>query len=350
VKIGGTVGHAARIAGQTLLLSQDARVDGDLLAAGASLQTEPNSTVGGNLAYAGSQALLEGTTNKDLEGFMNGLELGGKVGGNVDVHVDGDGGGPTSFPFAPASQIQVPTVAPGLTLTDTAQVGGDLNYESSSEAKISPAAQIGGEVVRTERPPQEEPTRTALDVVLDILGSLIALSLVGLLLMWIVPNWTRSLSDRIGVRPLPSLGLGIVGFIVFLALVIVILLATILLAVIFGLLTLGSLVLLIVSLGLLAEAVLVLAFLITTNYLAQILVSLLVGRLLLERLFPARAGGRVLPLVVGLVLYVVLRAIPVFGFIVGLVVVLLGLGALTSWIWERLRRAPSQPPPTTGET
>jgi hypothetical protein len=96
----------------------------------------------------------------------------------------------------------------------------------------------------------------------------------------------------------------------------------------------------IVGLGLLTEAVLVLAFWISTNYLAQIIVGLLVGVLLVEGARPGRGTGRVLPLVVGLILYVFLRAIPVLGPIVGLVVVLLGLGALVHWIWTKLRGSP----------
>lgn len=79
--------------------------------------------------------------------------------------------------------MPTPTVEPGLTLTDSAQVGGDLKYKSSAEAQISPAAQIGGQVVREERPAEEEPTRTIVDEILDNLRSLIALILVGLLLM-----------------------------------------------------------------------------------------------------------------------------------------------------------------------
>ncbi len=65
----------------------------------------------------------------------------------------------------------------------------------------------------------------------------------------------------------------------------------------------------------------------------------------MERILPNWAAGRVLPLVTGLILYVILRAIPVLGPLVGLVVVLLGLGALSNWIWTRLRRGPAQPPP-----
>ena len=97
----------------------------------------------------------------------------------------------------------------------------------------------------------------------------------------------------------------------------------------------------------LSEVALVLAFLISTSYLAQIIVSFLTGRLLLGRIGSNQAAGRVLPLVIGLILYVVLRAIPVLGLLVGLVVILLGLGAISSWIWTRFRRRPAQPQPTS---
>lgn len=345
VQIGGTVGHAARIAGQSLLLNKDARVAGDLVGAGFSLQNEPNSTVGGSLAYAGSQALLEGTIDEDLKGFMNGLELSGEVGRNVDVQVDGGGGAP-SFSVFPTPQVQIPTVPSGLTLTDTARVAGDLDYESSSEAQISPDARIGGQVVRTERAPQEEPA--APSVALIILRSFVALTIVGLVAMWVAPNWIRRRAHTLLQRPLASLGWGILGFLGFVALAIVIVMATVLLAVIFGLLTLGSLVVPIIALGLLAELGLGLAFWISTGYLAQIIVSFVVGVTAVEAVRAGRGRGqRVLPLVIGLVIYVLLRAIPIVGFIVGLVVVLLGLGAISHWVWRRFRRAPPQPPPTS---
>jgi hypothetical protein len=117
-----------------------------------------------------------------------------------------------------------------------------------------------------------------------------------------------------------------------------------LLTIVLGLLTLGGLVALIVALGLLAEAALVLAFWISTGYLAQIVVGFVAGVLLLESVLPGRGAGRVLPLVVGLVVYVILEAIPVLGSVVGLIVVLLGLGALFRWVWSTVRRGRTRPP------
>lgn len=346
VEVGGTVEDDARIAGQALRLGQGAEVRDDLIAAAFSLENEPGSTVGGTLVYAGYQALLSGMVDEDVKVAANALKLDGEVGGDVNAKVDGEDGGPPTTLFAPAPRVPIPPVESGLTLTDSARVGSDLTYESSTEAQISPAAQIEGEVIREERPAtEEEPARTLTDWVLDSLRSLLGLVLVGLLLMWVAPNWTRRLADMVQARPLASLGWGVLGFIIFIALTIAILLATILLAVLFGFLTLGGLVGLIVGLGILAEAALIVAFLVTTMYLAQIVISFLVGWLILRRAQPERASGRVLPLLIGLILYVILRAIPVLGWIVGLVVVLLGFGVISNWIWTRFHRRPAESPP-----
>jgi cytoskeletal protein CcmA (bactofilin family) len=210
VVIGGTVEDDVRIAGQTLLLGEGAEVEDDLIAAGFSLENVPDSAVGGTLMYAGYQALLQGTVGEDVNAAANGLELGGEVGANVDAEVDGEDGGPPPFLFAP--QADLPTVDSGLTLTDSATVGGDLTYESSTEARIDPQAQIEGEVIGEERPAEEEEDAyTFADAVFDHLRSFVALLLVGLILIWIAPNWVRrragTVLDRpgsIGPRSLPG--------------------------------------------------------------------------------------------------------------------------------------------------
>jgi cytoskeletal protein CcmA (bactofilin family) len=351
VEVGGTVDDDARIAGQTLLLRDDARVGDDLISAGFSLESGPGSTVGGTLLYAGYQALLAGNVGEDLKGAMNGLQLSGQVGRDVDADVDGENEGSPPFLFEPL--VEVPTVESGLTLTDSARIGGNLSYKSDAEARINPGAQIEGEVIPQERPAaeeEEEPARSAAaDWVLGNLRSFVELVLVGLVVIWLASGWIRRLAGRVLDRPLASLGWGLLSLIAFFVSGIGILLATILLAVIFGLLTLGGLVALIVVVGLLAEALLGLAFWVSTGYLAQIVVSFLAGLLVVEAVRPGRGTGqRVLPLVLGLILYVVLRAIPVLGPIVGLVVVLFGLGALSNWIWTKFRRSrATQPPPVT---
>lgn len=52
-------------------------MDDDLLAAGYSLENEPESTVGSTLLYAGYQALLSGAMDEDFRGALETLKLNG---------------------------------------------------------------------------------------------------------------------------------------------------------------------------------------------------------------------------------------------------------------------------------
>jgi cytoskeletal protein CcmA (bactofilin family) len=348
VIVNGTVEDDVRIAGQALLVGEDAQITDDLIAAGFSLGTEPGSTVGGELLYGGYQALVAGNVEENVRGAMTAFELSGEVGGNVNVAVDGGGAPPAGGRFAPGPPaVSIPTVEPGLTLTDTARVGGDLHYESSSRGDIASGAQIGGDVAYEQRPAEEvQPAQTgASAVLLESLRRFVVLLLIGLLLVWLTPRLVRGVADTVRSQPLLSLGWGVLDFLIVMVASLLVLAATILLAIVFGLVTLGGLIPAIVSIGVLTDAVLVVAFLISVFYLAPVVVSFLGGRMLLGRFQPERAAGRVLPLVVGVLLYVILRAIPILGAVVALLVVLLGLGALSVWAWRTFRGAPATPLP-----
>jgi cytoskeletal protein CcmA (bactofilin family) len=352
VIINGMVEDDVRIAGQALLVGEDAQIADDLIAAGYSLETERGSTVGGEMLYGGYQALVAGNVGENLRGGMTAFELDGEVGGNVNVGVDGGGAQPAGTQFAPsAPAVPIPPVSPGLTLTDTARVGGDLRYESSSRGEIAPGAQIDGNVSFEQRPAEEaQPAQTgALAVLLDSVRRFVVLLLIGLLLIWLAPRLIRGAADTVRSQPLLSLGWGALDFLIVGVLVFVVLAATILLAIVFGLVTLGGLIPAIVSIGVLSDAVLVVAFLISISYLAPVVVSFLGGRMLLGQFQTNRATGRVLPLVIGLLLYVILRAIPILGVVVALIVVLLGLGALSVWAWRTVRGDASTPPPVSSE-
>src|SRR3712207_2675525 len=118
VIVNGTVEDDARVAGQALALGEDARIGDDLISAGASLESEPGTTVGGDLLYGGQQALLAGDVDGNVRAGANALELAGRVGGDVNTSLGGDAS--VAPPVMPASPVAVPDVEPGLTLTDDA--------------------------------------------------------------------------------------------------------------------------------------------------------------------------------------------------------------------------------------
>jgi cytoskeletal protein CcmA (bactofilin family) len=346
IVINGRVGDDVRALGQAIMLGPGARVADDLAVGGLSLENQPGSVVDGDVLVGAYQALLSGSIGKNLTAKMSRLELRGPIGGDVDVTVNGAEGTLSSVQFSPAAQTPMPAVRPNLTLADSARIGGKLTYASSVGATISPAAQVAGGITPNLLP--STPTPAAPFPGLAQLQRLAGLLLVGLLLLWVVPAWTRRMADTVETKPLPSLGWGVVAFIAFVAIVLTILIATIILAIIFGYLTLGGLVAMIVSLGLLVNAALVVGYIAFVAYMAAIIVGYMAGRWVLQKVQPAWAENPFAPLALGLILYVILTTIPWLGGLVGLLVTLLGLGALWQWGRARFARPRATPAPVAG--
>ena len=170
------------------------------------------------------------------------------------------------------------------------------------------------------------------------------LAVLGALLLWLAPRWTRRLADTVQARPWGSLGWGILAVLLFLVAIILVLAGTVILALITGLLTLGSLAVVVALAGGLILAILGSGFWVFITYVAQIVVSYEVGRWILARGRAAGAVNRFAALLLGLVLLVILTGIPVLGGLTTLIVVLLGLGALW-YSWTSRGPAVAGPPP-----
>jgi cytoskeletal protein CcmA (bactofilin family) len=344
VVINGRVGDDVRMAGMALKLGSDAEVTGDLLTAGMSLETEPGGRVNGSLVSVGYQALLAGWVGDDVISSHEGLELKGAVGGKIEAEVGADREAPPFISFIP-SPVVMPTVRPGLTVTETASIGGELVYFSKSKGRIDPGAVESDGVTWKQVEPQGQPQPTAGQRLIAQLRWLIALLIAGLLLLWLVPGWVRGLAETVRDRPLPSVGWGLVALIGIPIAMLILVAVVALIAVIMGALTLGRLVALVIGLGLLSEGALALGFWITIGLIAHIVVGSLLGSLVLERFRPERAGGRMLALLVGLVILAILGAVPYLGGILRLLVALLGLGAVCLWLYGRGRMP--EPAPAT---
>ncbi|MFP3941943.1 MAG: hypothetical protein ACLF0P_16740, partial [Thermoanaerobaculia bacterium] len=281
VLVDGTVGDDARVAAQVLRLGPGARLADDLVSAGFSVEAADGSSVGGSVVALGYQALLAGEVAERLLGSFAALELAGTIEGDVEVSVGpADDGAPGAFW---PTEIPIPPVDPGLTVSDAAQLGGDLRYESPDAGEIAPGARVAGEVTHEEVTPAAEEEPSPVEHGLDAIRRLVALLLVGGLLLLAAPRWTASLTDLVRRRPLPSLGWGVIFLAVALVAAAAVALATALGAAVFGLLTLGGLVVTVIGGGILAELGLALAVLLAAAYLAPVIVSLAGGRLAVAR-------------------------------------------------------------------
>jgi hypothetical protein len=352
IEIYGTVGDDARVAGTAITIGRDSQVADHVMSAGYSLLVDAGSTVGGDLVFAGGQALIAGDLDKNASIATGALRLEGRIGGNLDAEV---GDPSTAPPFNPMSFIPnmppMPSVPAGLTFGPEARVEGDLRYTSNVEAGI-PAGAVGGETLRLAPPVEvraqpKEPTtfEKFIDWFLRLVRRMISLLILGLLIAWLFSAILRKGADNLQAAPWPSLGWGILSYILGYFIVFVILLVTAILTAFLGLITLGGLSRLVAFAGGIGAAGFGLAFYFVVSYLSKILVAFMVGRWILARFSQSASENRFWPVVVGLILFAILWSIPFLGWLVNAAAIFFGLGAL--WLAYRNRLSFNAPPELT---
>lgn len=285
VEVNGDVARAARLGGEWLDIRGD--VGGDLIAFSGTLNVASAAVIGGDLLLGVGNTRIDGLIEGDVKGGGGEVTIAGGVQGDVELQVD------------------------NLTVAPMAKIQGDLTYTSENEADIESGAQVGG--ATTHNVPEVEEAAeaaTAAAIAGILMGKVVAflmILVIGIITVLIAPRRMVSVADSIRTRPLPSLGWGAV--IVF---------AAPIAAIVVCFTVIG------IPVGLIALAVWGIAV-----YLSQIPVALLIGRLILRRLGDVESKGVLLgALALGLVILVILRAIPFLGFWVGLATALFGLGAV----------------------
>lgn len=364
VIVSGTVGGSLFIAGTTLRV--DGEVQGSLYGAGSSLALGPGAAVGRNGYYAGYsletaegslieqdllisgyQAALAGTVNSDIQATLAALELAGQVGQNVNVTVAAPGQNVGNYWNWTLPGDAPDALAPGLRVAETAQIGGQLIYTSPEQQAETIAAEPEGGVVH--RPAEGVLAWRGVDPVLAAIGrwllarlrDLLTLLILGGLALWLIPTWLNRAADQAWADPLLSLGLGllvlVVGYIAAFALAALI----VILGLLISFVSVGGLAGPVFGIGLALWGLLFTVFQLLVSWGSKLVVAYLVGRWLLGRISRDSKPSAVVALLLGVVIYVILRAIPILGWLVGAVATLIGLGAIWLLIYRRARGARS---------
>jgi hypothetical protein len=358
-EVNGRVDGSTYGTAYALQVGPEAVIGRNLYFGGYSLETAAGSNVGRSLYVGGYQAILGGEVAHDVRAGPGALELNGTVDGDVYAEVgDADAnfnGRPFMFPGMPAGIV---TIEPGLRLGPDASIKGNVWYQSAAEAAI-PAGVVAGTVTQAtpEPEPRTEPPASPgvsrLQGVFDTFsrraGEFIALMIVGGLLLRFWPSSVRRPSDEAQMRPLRSAGWGLLVALIFFVAVPLAAIAVFAAAVLFGLVTYGQLFGTVLGLGSAALGLTVTVFWFVLSLLTKVVVGYLVGRLVLQRAAPAWLAsnyGDLLALATGVLAYEVLRALPLgLGWLIGVVVTLLGLGAIYFVVREALRRRAALPAP-----
>lgn len=333
VTVNGEVGYDVIATGAVVTIGPEARIEHNAYTAGASVESQTGSQIGGSLLIGAGQGLVSGQISNDLLVGGSRLRLESKVGRNAKISVapSTSAYSPSSYQYGPNTP-SMPSVPAGLTFGSEAHVAGNLEYISSET--IPAANSVAANVTHT-LPPQDEQLSKELaqqnktsSYLFDALRRLIALLLVGLLIAWLAPRWITGPAEKLLSRPLPSLGVGLVGLIAapiswFVALGVVVLIA-----VVFGLLSLGSLTGLTLLTGLPALGLAFVTILFVLSYLCQAIVSYLGGRWILNRIRPGWNSKIYAPVLIGLFILGLVLAVPVAGGLLQFLVVIAGLGAI----------------------
>lgn len=267
IRIGDSIGQSVYGFGQSIRSSRDATIEGDLFAFGENISV--GGSIGRNVTVFGSTLTISGEVKRDVT-------FGGQL----------------------------------ATVQSSASIGGNLDVGLPDEENLSvhSAATIAGEtIVDFPQPDQEEEEKDGMLSVWNIAWTalwLVTAFLSGLLLLWALPALRRVPLDNLnGI--LTSAGLGFV-----------LVTATPVLAVVLAVTLIG------LPAGLVIAAVWALSL-----YVSKIVVAHFLGNALLR---PKQRDVRsmLLPLLAGLVLVLVAVSLPYVGWVINLLLVIIGLGAM----------------------
>ena len=290
----------------------ESQIGRSLYALTLSLITEPESSIGRDLNTVALSARMQGQTERNTAAIIGPWELFKILRDIVNQNIIG---------FAPNQ----PSLAKS-------------NSEDVSFRAVRPQRAMMRVAKDTE--PSE-----LVDWLLTALKSFLNFLIVGGVMLWIFPRQFQGWADKVRREPLAAAGYGAVVLIngYLLPGLILFLLIGLLLGLIY--VSLSSLAWPVFWVGVGSLVALFALFTLTTTFLSKAIVAYLAGTFIFSKVAPGALQYRVLPLLLGLLIYVLLAAIPYLGIFIGLVVTLLGLGA----IWLSRKQAP-QPVEAVEET
>ena len=342
VELKGKVEGSLFSGATSLVVDPEATINRNLYFGGFSANTKPGSKVGIDLFLGGYQGLLQGEIGRDVHASSAALEVSGTINGNLtaDVAEPGTATDMAWMKYMPQQTMTLPEVVnPGLRVLPGANIAGKLTYTSpAAQSQGIQSAPEQGIVYQTPVPQTDgngQPVNTRPSFqfsvghwFLDRLRDLFTLLALGGLAIWLIPGLMKNLTEQAQKEPLPAAGYGLLTVILgyFGAFIAAVLLLGA--GLFLGILTFGALSKIIFGVGFSTLGLFVALFSLLVSYGSKLVIAYLVGRWVYHSLAPNNTENRVWPMVIGVVLYVLARSVPLLGWLVGLLATLLGLGAL----------------------
>lgn len=338
------------VAGQNITIDQD--IDGDVFCAGQSVTINGNVegsvfcagqtiAVNGNVRdsvrTAGNTIMINKEVGKNVMAFGAAINLGqdakvgwdlfmgagsaavrGSVGRSVhggggNVFIDGMVGKDVKLELSKNSSGRKGSQSPELRIGENARIAGDVEYRSKNQAEIAEGARINGEVRKSEVAVRKEKQNEGFwGYIAGSIYSFLAALLVAFILIGLFGNMIRSITDKMFGKIGASIAWGLLVMIVA-PIVIILLLVTLI----------GIPLALILSAAWLAAL-----------YISKILAGILIGRQMIKRGGETTEKSLYLSALVGIAVSWIIFSIPIIGWFLCLIAVWWGLGGM----WLALKK------------
>jgi len=291
ITISGVINDDLFIAGQNIIIDGEikgtlfaagaqitiaGKVDKDLIALANQVQIDNNAVIGRDIVAGANLIDINGIIQRNAWLGASSIKINNNIGGNVK------------------------TSTSSMIFGSNGKITGALTYYSDKKININENLITGGVNFQENTPAKETSSQSKL---LQWFYGLIASILVGLLLILLMPKWTKMLALEIQKGVLKNFGIG------FLILIVVPIIALISLITIIGI----------------PIALILTAIYLVLLYLAKFWVAYCLGNYITKE-----KSNPFLAITLGIVIIELILLIPVFGWIAGFAITLIGLGVIYS--------------------
>ncbi len=363
LNVSGEIGGDVHFAGGVIDLQPSARLSdprADLIS--LSLNTViDNTDIPGSVTTIGYQLLIDGAVGREVSFWGSALTIDSAVGGDVTATVgDPSSNGVTElrtlFDFLP---VDVALVDPGLRVGTEGMIDGTLRYSGPV---------VGDIAVTLPNSPEFTPVLAQTDFNLSTEVSFIdrlhdyaaqavrefvSLALIGAVGLLLMPRTLQAPIYSLRVRPLPSLGVGLLTFIISFPIILIVILLSLALMLLLSLFQLNDLAIIggvIVNILNVGGAGL---FFFTAIFISRVIVAIALGRVMVRLLLGDRPERYMtyVSLLIGVVLVSLAASLPYVGWVLNALMAFFGLGAILMLIQRQLdvARATVPPEPTYPE-
>lgn len=345
--IDGAIGGSLHFGGAALDIAPSAAFvadQGSVISAAISTAIDAEQTPPASVTGLGYQLAVDGAVGRELNFWGTALTVTGRIGGDIYAEV----GDPQSTGVrelgALLSPLDVTLAQPGLFIDADAVIDGQITYRSIGEGTIA-ATLTNAPVFIPFEPaiPIEQPSDLGQVVgsyLSQVAREFITLGLVGLLTLLLLPRVVQAPLNAIRWRPIPSLGIGLLTFLLSFPIFLIVLFISAALILLISLARLSDLTA--------ATAVLLGVvnfsgaglFYFVAIFIARVIVALALGRLLARWLWKESTSLRawMVSLGLGLLVLAVLASLPLVGWIVNALAAFLGLGAIITYLQHQIDR------------